>query len=204
MLMKLVREVSNMGKGDMVIDDLIRQLNTDNRAERLAIFIWGVLINAMSFSIFFAPLNIVTGGSTGLSLILREAFGINTSITVFVISFGLLIIGFLLLGKNYAVKTFFGVILLPIFIEFTAVFQKFFDINNSSLFLVVFFGGILGGLGNGMIIRSGYSVGGFQTIYQILYKYFGISIGKSTLWINGILVFVGGFFFGFEDRKSVV
>ena len=52
------------------------------------------------------------------------------------------------------------------------------------------------GLGNGIIIRSGYSVGGFQTIYQILYKYFGISIGKSTLVINGILVIMGGYIFG--------
>ena len=52
------------------------------------------------------------------------------------------------------------------------------------------------GLGNGMIIRSGYSVGGFQTIYQILYKYCGISIGKSSLWINGVLIILSGFFFG--------
>ena len=64
--------------------------------------------------------------------------------------------------------------------------------------MIVFFGGILMGLGNGLIIRSGYSVGGFQTIYQILYKYFGISIGKSTLCINSILVIISGFFFGFS------
>lgn len=55
------------------------------------------------------------------------------------------------------------------------------------------------GLGNGIIIRSGFSVGGFQTIYQILYKYYGISIGKSTLVLNGILVFISGFFFGFTN-----
>lgn len=193
-----------MGKGDIVINEIIQQLNTKNRAERCAIFIWGVLINAMGFSIFFSPRNIVTGGSTGLSLLLRDAFGINTSITVFVVSFLLLIIGYLLLGKYYAIKTFFGVIILPIFIEFTSVFQQYFNIENSSLFLTVFFGGVLSGLGNGMIIRSGYSVGGFQTIYQILYKYFGISIGKSTLWINGILVIISGFFFGFGNALYAV
>jgi len=193
-----------MVKGEMVIDELIHHLNTKNRAERCAIFIWGVLLSAMSFSIFFSPRNIVTGGSAGLSLLLRDMFGINTSITVFCVSFGLLIIGYFLLGKNYAIKTFFGVILLPIFIEFTSVFQQFFNIDDLSLFLIVFFGGALGGLGNGMIIRSGYSVGGFQTIYQILYKYFGISIGKSTLWINGLLVLISGFFFGFGKSLYAV
>lgn len=193
-----------MGKGDIVISDLIEKLNTKDRAERLAIFIWGVLIYAIAFSIFFSPKNIVTGGTTGLSLILKDTLNIDTSITVFVISFALLVVGYFLLGKGYAIKTLFGVIILPVFMEFSSVFQSFFDVGNLSLFLIVFFGGMLMGLGNGMIIRSGYSVGGFQTIYQILYKYFGIAIGKSTLWINGILVVISGFFFGFGKALYAV
>lgn len=193
-----------MGKGDFVVNDLIEQLNTRNRAERCAIFVWGVLIYAIAFSIFFSPRNIVTGGSTGLSLILRDTFGIDPSISVFGISFILLVIGYFLLGRYETIKTFFGVIMLPIFMEFSSVFQSFFDVSESSLFLVVFFGGIMMGLGNGMIIRSGYSVGGFQTLYQILYKYFGISIGKSTLWLNGVLVIISGFFFGFSSSLYAV
>lgn len=193
-----------MGKSDIVISELVEQLNTRNRAERCAIFIWGVLIYAIAFSIFFSPRNIVTGGTTGLSLILKDAFGFDTSVSVFVTSFALLIVGYFLLGKRYMIKTFFGVVLLPIFMDFSAIFRGIFDVSHSSLFLTVVFGGVMMGLGNGMIIRSGYSVGGFQTIYQILYKYFGISIGKSTLWINGILIIVSGLFFGFSKSLYAV
>ena len=60
-------------------------------------------------------------------------------------------------------------IILPIFIKFSSIFSTYLDVSNTSLFVVVFFGGILMGLGNGMIIRSGYNVGGFQVIYLILY-----------------------------------
>lgn len=193
-----------MGKADIVVNDIIEHLNTKNRAERCAIFIWGVMIYAIAFSLFFSPRNIVTGGSTGLSIILKDIFNIDTSVTVFSVSFLLLIVGYFLLGKRYAIKTFFGVIMLPIFMKFSTIFQGFFDVSHLSLFLLVFFGGMLMGLGNGMIIRSGYSVGGFQTIYQILYKYFGISIGKSTLWINGVLVVISGFFFGFGNSLYAV
>lgn len=193
-----------MGKSDIVISELVEQLNTRNRAERCAIFIWGVLIYAIAFSIFFSPRNIVTGGTTGLSLILRDVLGIDTSITVFVLSFILLVIGYFLLGKYNTIKTVFGVILLPIFMEFSSIFQGLFDVSDSSLFLTVLFGGVMMGLGNGMIIRSGYSVGGFQTLYQILYKYFGISIGKSTLSINGVLIVISGFFFGFSNSLYAV
>ena len=204
MLMKLVREVCKMGKSEIVVSELIEQLNTRNRSERCSIFIWGVLIYAIAFSIFFSPKNIVTGGTMGLSLILKDVCGIDTSFTVFVVSFVLLVVGYFLLGRKYAIKTFFGVIMLPIFMEFSSVFQSYFNVNDSSLFLVVFFGGVMMGLGNGMIVRSGYSVGGFQTVYQILYKYFGISIGKSTLWVNVILILIGGFFFGFSNALYAV
>lgn len=187
-----------MEKREFVVSELITQLNSKNRAERCAIFIWGVLIYAIAFSIFFSPRNIVTGGTTGLSLIVYDLLGIDTSIFVFVVSFILLVIGYFLLGKYNTIKTFFGVMLLPIFMEFSSIFVGLFDLGDASLFLIVFLGGVMMGLGNGMIIRSGYSVGGFQTIYQIFYKYFGISIGKSTLCINGVLIVISGFFFGFS------
>ena len=60
------------------------------------------------------------------------------------------------------------------------------------------------GLGNGIILRSGYSVGGFQTIYQILYKCFYISIGKSTLILNGILVLISSFIFGWDKALYAI
>ena len=193
-----------MGRGDIVISELVERLNNSNKIERCAIFIWGVLIYAIAFSIFFSPRNIVTGGSTGLSIILEDFFSISPSLTVFLVSFIFLFIGYFLLGKRYAIKTFFGVIMLPVFMEFSSIFQMYFNVSDSSLFLVSFFGGILMGLGNGMIVKSGYSVGGFQTVYQILYKYFGISIGKSTLFINGILIFISGMLYGFSNSLYAV
>lgn len=187
-----------MERSEVVIQQLIEHLNQRNVVERCAIFIWGVLIYAVSFSIFFSPYNIVAGGTAGLSLIIRDVFGMNSSVFVFFFSFSLLVLGYFLLGGYNTIKTFVGVLLLPIFLEFSSAFQPYINFDDSSLFLIVFFGGVVMGLGNGMIMRSGFSTGGFQTLYQILYRYFGISIGKSTLWLNGILVFVSGFFFGFS------
>ena len=193
-----------MEKRDTRIDEIINNLTTRNRSERMAIFIWGVFTYATAFSIFFSPQNIVTGGTTGLSLLVDKFLKIDTSIFVFIVSFTLLVIGYFLLGKENTVKTIFGVILLPIFLEFTSIFQIMFRLEISSLFLTIFFGGIIMGLGNGMIIRSGFSVGGFQTIYQIFYKYFGMSIGKSTLLVNGILVFFSGIIFGFSSALYAI
>lgn len=193
-----------MNKRDVAISELITKINSKNEAERCAIFIWGVLIYSIAFSIFFSPRDIVTGGTTGLSLIAREFLGIDTSIFVFVSSTILLIIGYFLLGKESTIRTFFGVILLPIFMDFSSIFQSLLHLEEASLFLMVFFGGIMMGLGNGLILRSGFSVGGFQTLYQIFYKYLGISIGKSTLWLNSCLILISSFCFGVSNALYAI
>lgn len=193
-----------MIKSDNYINELVYQLKTKNRLFRTAIFVWGVLIYAISFSMFFSPNNIVSGGTTGLSLIIKELIGLETSAFVLIFSLGTLAISYMFLGKYDTMKALLGSMLLPIFMEFSSIYQGLIGLENTSLFLIVFIGGLLMGLGNGLIIRSGFSVGGFQIIYQILYNRFGISIGKSTLWINGVLVAFGGIFFGFSTALYAI
>lgn len=183
-------------RSDIDINEFINNLDKENRMERISLFVCGVLIYAISFTLFFSANDIITGGSAGLSIIINELFGISYSLFVFLFSFLLLIIGYLLLDKDMIVKTVFGVIIYPVFMQFSTIFPRFIDLTHSSMFMTVFFGGVFMGVGNGIILRSGYSIGGFQTIYQILYKYFGISIGKSTLIVNGIIVVLGGWMFG--------
>jgi len=193
-----------MKKSNYYVNELIYQLKNKNRLFRTAIFIWGVLIYAISFSIFFSPNNIVSGGTTGLSLIIKEVFGIETSLFVLLFSLLTLIISYIFLGKYETMKALLGSMLLPIFMEFSSIYQGLIGLQDTSLFLIVFIGGALMGLGNGLIIRSGFSVGGFQIIYQILYNRFGVSIGKSTLWLNGVLVMIGGIFFGFSTALYAI
>ena len=183
-------------RNDIDVNDLLIKIDKNNRLERIALFIWGVLMYAISFTLFFNNYDIITGGSAGFANIINELTGMSISLFIFLFSLLLLVIGYVMLGKDMMVKTVFGVIIFPIFMEFSLIFPKMVDLSNTSMFLIVFFGGIFMGVGNGIIIRSGYSIGGFQTIYQILYKYFGISIGKSTFAINGFLVIMGGYIFG--------
>lgn len=193
-----------MINNDFDLREFLTKLDHKDRGQKFTIFISGVLIYSIAFSIFFSPRNVVTGGTTGIALILKDICNIDTSVSVFVLSFVLLVIGFFLLDRKTMIKTIFGVALLPLFMKFGVLYGDMLQFNNTSLFMMVFSGGVLMGIGNGLIIRSGYSVGGFQTLYQILYKYFGISIGKATLVINGILIFVSSFFFGITNALYAI
>ena len=193
-----------MGNHDFDIREFLTELDHKNRAQKFTIFICGVLIYSIAFSIFFSPRNVVTGGTTGIALIVAHLIHVDASITVFALSFILLIIGFFLLDKEVMFKTIFGVVMLPVFMKFGSLYGMMLHFEDTSLFLMVFFGGFMMGAGNGLIIRSGFSVGGFQTLYQILYKYAGISIGKSTLVLNGILIFLSSFFFGITNSLYAI
>lgn len=178
--------------------EIVESIKKENFTERVALFICGTLIYALSFTLFFEPNNIVTGGTTGLAQIINSIVPINISLFVLIVSGILQIISFATLGLKQSLKTLLGVILLPIFLQFATIFNNYIDLSNVSLFLTVTVGAVIAGFSSGIILKSGFSLGGFQIIYQIMYKYFRISIGKSSRIINGILIILSGIFFGFD------
>ena len=161
--------------------EILEHIKKENFTQRICLFITGTLLYALSFTIFFEPFNIVTGGTTGLAQIINSIKPINISLFVLVASFIIQILGFLLLGFKETVKTLLGVIILPIFLEFATVFTSYIDFSNTSLFLTVTCGSIITGFASGIILKSGFSV------------------GKSSLILNGTLIFISGFFFGFSN-----
>lgn len=178
--------------------ELIESIKKESFYERIALFIWGTLIYCMVFTLFYEPNSVVTGGSAGIGQIINEITPINISCFILIFSAITQVLSFITLGLKKSLKTLLGVILVPIFMEFSSVFLNYVDFTNGSLFLTVVIGAVLMGFSNGIILKSGFSLGGFQTIYQIIYKYLRISIGKSSLMINGIIIFISGFLVGFD------
>ena len=72
------------------------------------------------------------------------------------------------------------------------------DLEDTSLFLIMIIGGAMTGYANGLIRNSGYSPGGFYSVYELMNKYLHVSIGTANSVINSVLICMGGFFFGFE------
>ena len=79
----------------------------------------GVLLIAIAYYFLFLPQNIVTGGVTGITIILNKIFNsefFSSSILIFILNFIFLIIGLIFLGKEFFLKTLYGSILLPLII----------------------------------------------------------------------------------------
>ncbi len=168
------------------------------KIKELIEFIIGCLLVALSFNLFMSPNNLVAGGVSGFSLILKHFFGINPSLIISVSNILLIILSFLILGKEKTKMTILGSILFPIFVSLTEHLSTYISFKESELILIAIFGGSLQGLGAGLIFRAGYSTGGTDILNMIVSKIFKISLGNSMFFTDGLIILIGAFVFGFN------
>ena len=181
----------------MMIDNIKRRIISKNIYKNFFMFIIGCLIAGISVSVFYNPNNVVTTGCTGLSILISRYTNIDLSLIVLALSSILLVISFLVFGIEYGAKNVLGTILFPIFIKAASIINNYVSFEGTSLFLLILIGGVLSGISFGLIKRSGYSLGGFYVIYDILNTKLKISVGKASLFTNIVIIFISSFVFGF-------
>ncbi len=186
------------------VHSLIEKINKSFLPQKYCYLIFGVFLSAFTFNMFFSPYNIVSGGGTGTSLIVRYWFGIDPSLFVFILSIILIFLSFFLLGVKTTVKSIVGYLLLPIFMKITEQLTGYFNFDDTSIFLICIYGGVLSGLASGIIFKTGFSGGGFDIVYQLLNKYLKISLGLSSRIVNIVIVGIGAFIFGIDKAMYAI
>ncbi len=168
------------------------------KIKELIEFIIGCLFVALAFNLFMSPNNLVAGGVSGFSLVLKHFFGLNPSTIISIANILLIILSFLVLGKEKTKMTILGSILFPIFVSLTEHLSTYISFKESEMILIAVFGGVLQGLGAGLIFRAGYSTGGTDILNMIVSKIFKISLGNSMFFTDGLIIVIGAFVFGFN------
>ncbi len=174
--------------------DILKRIESEHVIRNYFYLILGVLIYSLAYNLLFIENDLVYGGVTGISILLKNK--INPSTFVFIVNIFLLILSLILLGKKMTIKSVVGSILYPLFIKLTSGVGNYIVIQNDNLLLISIVGGVCVGFAAGIIFRSGYTTGGTDILNQIISKYFKVSIGTSLLIVDGIIVILGGFFFG--------
>ena len=176
--------------------NILEMIEAKYKVRRYFELIIGVLLISLAFNIFLLPTDLVFGGVSGLSIIVKEIIPINPSKFIMIASLILLVISYLVLGKKETRGSIIGSILFPIFVELTSNINQYINLDTSNLLLAVIFGGIIYGFGAGLVFRAGFTTGGTDIINQIISKYFHTSMGNAMLMSDGLIVLCGGFFFG--------
>ncbi len=158
----------------------------------------GTTIMAFGISVFYSPNDMITGGITGLSIIIEKLAserGLNIPIWLSnaVLNSPLFILGFRILGFKNIAKTLFA----TVFLSFALYFTSLIPIIKTDLILASIFGGTIGGLGLGIVFKSMATTGGTDLAANIIHKYIKhISMAKIMLVLDSAVVILGLFIFG--------
>ena len=178
------------------VKKVIEQIEKKSIVKRYFSFIVGCLLVAISYNLFLASNQIVSGGIGGLAIILNDIFGLNNALVILFFDILLLMLSYFLLGKEKTKATVLGSILFPIFVELTKDLNLILNIDTSQLLLSSIFGGVVYGFGLGMIFKAGFTTGGTDILNQILSKYLKIGMGQSMLLSDGSIVLLSAIVFG--------
>jgi len=166
-------------------------MKKSNFMKEFIVITFATLIVSAAVFFFLIPSQVSVGSISGLAMILGNIIPLHISI----------IIGFLLIGKEFGAKTVYTSLLLPLFLRiFEIWFPDFSSINGDPFLDMVCYIFVVS-IGLAILFRENASSGGLDIVAKLLNKYFRMDMGKAMA-LPGMCVALSSILF--YDKKLVV
>lgn len=140
---------------------------------------------------FLQSASLLTGGTTGLALLVSQFVSLSFGTLYFIANSPFYVLGYIRFGRRFAVNSAISGALVSIFADNLSLFIS---LDKITPLYCAIAGGLLMGLGMLILFRHQSSLGGFNVLCLFIQDKFGISVGKSQLAIDTIIL-VTSFFF---------
>ena len=139
----------------------------------------GIFLISVGVYFFLVPSEVIFGSVSGLSFVISQVVPVPMSIIAFILNMALLVIGYIVIGKEFGSKTIYTSMLLPVFLW---IFEQIFPVqgsitNNNIYDLVLYI--LIVALGQAMLFNVNASSGGLDVVAKIINKYTHMEIGKA-------------------------
>lgn len=151
------------------------------RLFNLILVLLGNCFYVLTVKLFLLPAGLISSGTTGIALTINHLTGLSIPAFIFVFNVTMLALGWLFLGRKFALTTIFSSLFYPIALEVLNRLLGEVSITDQTL-LNTLFAGLGLGLALGMVIRGGASTGGMDIPPLILNRKFRIPVSLS-LWV---------------------
>lgn len=147
----------------------------------------GNTIYALGVTMFILPNNLITGGTTGMALLLNATTGLEIAVFVSIFNISMFFLGWKVLGKKFALTTLISSFYYPFIL---GILQSIFknEVMSQDTLLCVILAGLMIGTAIGLVIRCGASTGGMDIPPLILNKKLGIPISISMYGFDFVIL----------------
>ena len=164
-----------------------------NKYLSLLMVIGGNMLYALTVKLFLLPANLISCGTNGIALVMNHYLHIPMTLFIFLFNTLMLSIGWMVLGRKFAMTTVISSVLYPVLLE--ALNRTLGDVAvTDNILLNTLFAGLGLGISLGIVMRAGASTGGMDIPPLILKKRFGIPVSAS-LWVFDFCILLTQMFF---------
>lgn len=166
--------------------------------------IFGILLGntiyALGVLLFIVPNGLITGGSTGLAIAANHVFGIPITLFVSIFNIGMFILGYIVLGKVFALTTLISTFYYPTIL---AILEQTigYTLMTTDPLLSALLGGVMIGSAIGIVIKCNASTGGMDIPPLVLNKKMGIPVSASMYVFDFLILLLQVFY---TDKEMVL
>ena len=155
--------------------------------EEVVMITVGTVIVAAAVFFFMLPSHVSVGSGAALAMVLSNFIPLSVSTITLIMNIGLLIIGFILVGPEFGIKTVYCSILMPLIMGvFEKIFPDFQSITQDPLLDVICYILVVG-VGLAILFSRNASSGGLDIVAKIMNKYLRVEIGQA-MSTSGLIV----------------
>lgn len=147
--------------------------------QEIGIIMVGTAIIAGAVYFLMLPSDVSVGSVTALANVLHNFLPLSVSVITFVLNMVLLILGYIFIGKEFAAKTAFGSVLLPIYLGICEIFFPDFQslTQDAALDMVCYI--LVVSVGQAVLFSCNASTGGLEVVAKMLNKYLHMELGQA-------------------------
>lgn len=166
-----------------------------NVGSNMGLLILGSLLCALAINGILIPHRFVSGGVTGLALVVHYLFPfLSVALIYFLANVPLFIAGWFFISRRFFVYSTIGMLLFAVAVAWVDI-----DVPVQDKLLAAILAGLIQGAGSGIILKSVGSAGGTDILSVILLQRFSIRLGTTVLGFNVLVLSVAALLFSLED-----
>lgn len=145
-----------------------------------AAIVFGNALYSLAVALFLEPAGLVTGGATGVALAIGRLTGLSVSGILLIFNLAMLVWGWIVLGRAFALNTLASSVLSPAFL---ALWEGLLAgrVLTNDIVLCTLFSGLGIGISLGIVIRAGASTGGMDIPPLVLQKWFHLPVSITMM-----------------------
>lgn len=161
----------------------------------------GTCLMALAINSIYDPINMVTGGVTGIAIVVKAFLNMPLWLTNAILNVPLFLIGVKVKGFRFLGRTLYATAALSFWLYTIPQF----DIITDDLVLTAIFGGVISGVGIGMVFLARATTGGTDMLAAIVQHYLKhYSLAQILQVIDAMVVIVGAYVFGISKALYAI